>query len=93
MADYVEQRVTNAVIMHTLESLRAEQRKGFDDLDKRMSATEEKLDQVRIAAAPCLNRFEGIEGKVDGLEKKVNGWSAINSVGALFAMIVGFFMK
>jgi archaellum component FlaC len=93
MADYVEQRVTNAVIMHTLESLRAEQRKGFDDLDKRMSATEEKLDQVRISAAPCGKRFEGIEGKVDGLEKKINGWSSINSVGALFAMILGIFSK
>jgi hypothetical protein len=93
MADYVEQRVTNAVIMHTLESLRAEQRKGFDDLDKRMSATEEKLDQVRIAAAPCGKRFSDIETDVDKLTNRVNLWSGANSLGVMLAGIFGIFSK
>ena len=94
MADYnADQRVTNAVILHKLESMDKEWHSRFDDLDRRMNATENKLDQVRIAAAPCVKRFEGIEGKVDGLEKKINGWSSINSAGALFAMILGIFSK
>ena len=93
MADYDEQRVTNAVIMHTLESLRAEQRKGFDDLEKRMSATEEKLDQVRIAAAPCVKRFSDIETDVDKLTNRVNLWSGANSLGMVIASLLGIFAK
>jgi len=93
MADYVEQRVTNAVILGKLESMDKEWRGRFDGFEKRLETAEGKIDQVRIAAAPCSNRFEGVERNIDELEKKVNGWSAINSVGALFAMIIGFFIK
>jgi len=93
MADYVEQRVTNAVILNKLDTMDREWRSRFDNLEKRMNTTEEKLDQVRIAAAPCSKRFSDIETDVDKLTSRVNLWSGANSLGVMLAGIFGIFSK
>jgi len=93
MADYVEQRVTNALIMQKLETIEKQQGAGFDMLDARLSETEKKLDQVRLNAAPCGGRFNKLETEVDKLNSRVNAWNGLNSLGVMIAGLLGIFSK
>jgi len=94
MADYnADQRVTNAVILHKLESMDKEWRNRFDDLDRRLSNTENRLDEVRLNAAPCGGRFNKLETEVDKLNSRVNAWNGLNSLGVMIAGLLGIFSK
>jgi len=58
-----------------------------------MKKNQEAVVSNQIAIGGIIKMVENNKDDIDSLEAKVNGWSVINSLGVVFAGIVGWFSK
>ena len=94
-------RVTNSQIASRLDSFIETEQLRHDaiqeELKKQGQQTTAILDAVQkmqIGLAVANTERETMKKKIDDeinrLDKRVNGWSATNSIGALIAIILGY---
>lgn len=72
----------------------------IDSLTKTVDSSCAKQDELmktviqnQINIKELFTRQEGLEGDVDGLEKRVNTWGSLNTIFAAIAGLFGHFSK